>query len=231
MNKKYQGFTLALCLSLIVAPVFSKGPKAASTKQVTEEDKLYVQCLQEKGITMYGTSWCPHCKEQKREFGELFNTLNYVDCDQQASLCREKKVTGYPTWLLPSGKEIDPGSIKEVAESSGCSLASLKQAEQAKASSNSSSEETQTTSTYTNTNTGSNKELVIPQDQGIEPTTATTNTSGTSSTATTDAEATTKNSNTSTASTKKNSTVKQVKSTKKAQPATTTKSTKTTNKQ
>ncbi len=121
---------MAACLCVLAGAVasigFSKAAKnnqAAQVKQVTEEDKQYAQCLQEKGITMYGTSWCPHCKHQKAEFGELFSYVNYVDCEQQPKICRERKVTGYPTWLLPNGSEVDPGTIKDVAKASGCSLA------------------------------------------------------------------------------------------------------------
>lgn len=139
-------FATALC-ALTGLEDFAKSSKANYKKQVTEQDKLYAQCLKEKGITMYGTAWCPHCKEQKREFGELFSSVNYVDCDKSPNVCREKKITGYPTWLLPDGKEIDTGSIKEVAEDSGCSLAAIQ-----------SSDETETMPAKNTTTTTTEKE-------------------------------------------------------------------------
>ena len=130
---------------------FAKSSKANYTKQITEEDKQYAQCLQEKGITMYGTSWCPHCKEQKHEFVELFSYVNYVDCDKNSASCREQKITGYPTWLLPNGKEIRAGSIKEVAQDSGCSLAKNNET-----SNETTPAKNTTTTTTTTTNTQSN---------------------------------------------------------------------------
>lgn len=99
-----------------------KPSSAKVVKASSEEDKLYAQCLKDKGITMYGTSWCPHCKHQKAEFGELFSYVNYIDCDVDKKTCLKNKVTGYPTWLLPSGEEIQAGTVKEVAQACGCDI-------------------------------------------------------------------------------------------------------------
>ncbi|MDX1919629.1 MAG: protein disulfide isomerase family protein [Candidatus Caenarcaniphilales bacterium] len=97
-------------------------PTKASAQATNSNDAEYVKCLKEKGITMYGTSWCPHCNHQKEIFGELFSYVNYVDCDEQSEICTQKGITGYPTWLLPDGKEIAAGSIQKVAQASGCSI-------------------------------------------------------------------------------------------------------------
>lgn len=131
MNQQKSKIALLLTCVCLLGGLFAESSfsKSRNAKQVlaktefSEEEKQYAQCLQEKGITMYGTSWCPHCKEQKAVFGELFNQVNYVDCDKDPKTCRDKKITGYPTWLLPSGKEVDPGTIADVAKASGCTLA------------------------------------------------------------------------------------------------------------
>ncbi|MDJ0625384.1 MAG: thioredoxin domain-containing protein [Candidatus Caenarcaniphilales bacterium] len=93
-----------------------------SESQSSEKDIQYAKCLQEKGITMYGTSWCPHCKRQKETFGELFNYVNYVDCQADREVCVKNGVHGYPTWLLPNGKEIPQGTVASVAKAAGCTL-------------------------------------------------------------------------------------------------------------
>eukprot|EP00168_Porphyra_purpurea_P004620 TRINITY_DN1561_c0_g2_i1.p1 TRINITY_DN1561_c0_g2~~TRINITY_DN1561_c0_g2_i1.p1 ORF type:complete len:175 (-),score=61.77 TRINITY_DN1561_c0_g2_i1:348-872(-) len=62
--------------------------------------------LEEQGATMFGAYWCSHCYAQKQLFGEeAFGRIRYVECakdgaQSQASLCREKKVPGYPTWEI-----------------------------------------------------------------------------------------------------------------------------------
>ena len=62
---------------------------------------------------MYGAYWCSHCNNQKQEFGmEATKLLTYVECDKdgansQNSLCREKKIPGYPTWEI--GGKLYPG--------------------------------------------------------------------------------------------------------------------------
>lgn len=64
-----------------------------------EHDTL-AQCLTEKGAVMYGTEWCPHCKEQKGKFGSSFQYIHYVDCDKQRAACVAAGVDGYPTWVV-----------------------------------------------------------------------------------------------------------------------------------
>ncbi|OSX68599.1 hypothetical protein BU14_2518s0001, partial [Porphyra umbilicalis] len=62
--------------------------------------------LEEQGATMFGAYWCSHCYAQKQLFGEeAFARIRYVECakdgaQSQSSLCREKKVPGYPTWEI-----------------------------------------------------------------------------------------------------------------------------------
>ncbi len=121
-------FLFLLCISLASTGAWAAKGKLKTARQITAEDQALVQCIKEKGITMYGTAWCPHCKEQKAEFGNLFSELSYVDCDENPKGCKEKKVTGYPTWLTPEGKEIQPGSIKEIAVDAGCNLSQIKEA-------------------------------------------------------------------------------------------------------
>lgn len=79
-----------------------------------------VNCLMDKGLTMYGTNWCPHCKKQKKALGSDFQKFTYVDCDKSRKLCREKKIRGYPTWLLSDGTEIQPATLDTLAEQAGC---------------------------------------------------------------------------------------------------------------
>src|SRR3989304_4702963 len=76
----------------------------------------FAQCLADKGITMYGADWCPHCQNEKRAFGDSFGFVPYVECPDNPKLCLEKGIEGYPTWIFP-----DPstGSTSSPQASSG----------------------------------------------------------------------------------------------------------------
>ncbi len=82
----------------------------------------FAQCLTEKGIVMYGTEWCSHCKAQKAMFGKSFEFVNYVDCDKDKSACVINGVRGYPTWKI--NEKLYPGEqkLERLAALSGCEL-------------------------------------------------------------------------------------------------------------
>ena len=74
----------------------------------------FARCLVEKGAKMYGAWWCPHCQEQKREFGKSWKIMvdsgAYVECSttdkQQTEICDKEKIDGYPTWRFADGSEV-----------------------------------------------------------------------------------------------------------------------------
>jgi len=82
----------------------------------------FAQCLTEKGVTMYGTEWCPHCKNQKAEFGGSFQYVNYVDCDRSREVCDNAGVQGYPTWEIEGQSYAGEQSLGRLASLSGCQL-------------------------------------------------------------------------------------------------------------
>ena len=68
--------------------------------------------LQEKGVAMAGTYWCPHTSRQKELFGkQAWEKIRYLECSPKgyntnAAFCVGKQVDGYPTWLFPGGKQV-----------------------------------------------------------------------------------------------------------------------------
>jgi glutaredoxin len=80
------------------------------------------QCLTEKGATMYGTEWCPHCQNQKKMFGKSFQYIVFVDCDLNSDECLKNGVSGYPTWKI--GDENYPGeqSLERLAFLADCEV-------------------------------------------------------------------------------------------------------------
>jgi thiol-disulfide isomerase/thioredoxin len=102
-------------------------------KRPSEPGKLdsFATCLKDKGATFYGAFWCPHCKEQKAMFGKSAKFLPYVECStvdgqSQLPICKDKGVTGYPTWdfIVGTTTERVTGTIelKDLAEKTGCQL-------------------------------------------------------------------------------------------------------------
>jgi len=98
-------------------PVTSKNgdvtyvPKRVSRKSSAQAVEL-ANVLKEKGVTMYGAYWCPHCSRQKELFGaEAWSVMNYVECSpkgygfQGQKMC--KGVEGYPTFRDKTGRVIN----------------------------------------------------------------------------------------------------------------------------
>jgi glutaredoxin len=81
----------------------------------------FAKCLTNKGATMYGTEWCPHCKEQKEMFGESFKYVNYVECTNNP-LCGQMGITGYPTWIINGVQYPGVQSFEKLKELTGCSF-------------------------------------------------------------------------------------------------------------
>jgi len=88
----------------------------------------FAQCLKDKGAIFYGAFWCPHCQKQKEMFGRSVKYLNYVECStpdgkSQLAFCKEKDITGYPTWVFIDGsRKTGEIPLKELAEKTQCSL-------------------------------------------------------------------------------------------------------------
>lgn len=91
----------------------------------------FAECLTEKGVTMYGAYWCPHCSRQKKLFGKTaFKKVDYVECDARGEggnpeLCLAKKIPGYPTWDFADGsREIRVMALQELSTKTDCPLPS-----------------------------------------------------------------------------------------------------------
>ncbi len=91
------------------------------TSKVGEYDS-FAKCLTEKKLTMYGTEWCSHCKNQKKEFGSSFQYVNYVDCDKSSNKCAAAGVRRYPTWEFNGTLYPGEQALYKLATLSGCEL-------------------------------------------------------------------------------------------------------------
>jgi thiol-disulfide isomerase/thioredoxin len=84
------------------------------------------QCIKDSGATFYGAFWCPHCQEQKAEFGKSVKFLPYVECSTpdgqgQLEVCKEKGIQGYPTWVFKNGnRQSSVMSLEDLAATTSC---------------------------------------------------------------------------------------------------------------
>lgn len=136
MNPKLRVAITALILAVLVVSFYfgTKAITGFTGKSIfgwlikdTNDYADFAKCLSVNGAKMYGASWCGHCQNQKKMFGDAWNFMNYVECDPRtegadSALCLSKGIQGYPTWEI-SGK-LYPGemSFEKLAELSGCKL-------------------------------------------------------------------------------------------------------------
>jgi len=89
----------------------------------------FAKCLAGKNAKMYGLYWCPHCADQKREFGASFQYVSYVECASQddphqlTAACQAAGVKLFPSWQFGA----DPPkegvlSLQDISQKTGCSL-------------------------------------------------------------------------------------------------------------
>lgn len=114
----------SLIILIIVALLVVGAVLGLSLEQKTKPDlDNFARCLSDRGIVMYGTYWCPHCKNEKNAFGDSFQFVNYVECTENPNECLAKGIEGYPTWIFPDGKKlIGEQGITKLREISGCPL-------------------------------------------------------------------------------------------------------------
>ena len=88
----------------------------------------FAKCLAANHARMYGLYWCPHCIEQKKDFGASFKYVPYTECAIRGSreLAPECKAAGaknFPSWQF-NGGELHEGvlSLEDLGSRSSCGL-------------------------------------------------------------------------------------------------------------
>lgn len=106
---------------LLCAPLFLAG----CSRQPSRYD-TFADCLTESGAKMYGTDWCPHCKNQKKLFGSSFDKVDYINCERNQKKCKEAGIKGYPTWIFKDGSgAAGTQQLKTLADRTNCQLSKL----------------------------------------------------------------------------------------------------------
>jgi len=144
-NKKGLIFTGAVVVVILVAlaVIFFSGNKVNRDEKVSNNDNSIAEeatgdvagaatqksaewivglakALKEKSAVMYGAYWCSHCQNQKKEFGDAFQYVDYVECDAKGpdanpDECTAQGIEGYPTWIYQGQKYSGEQSFDKLA--------------------------------------------------------------------------------------------------------------------
>ncbi|MBI2558199.1 hypothetical protein HYW20_02665 [Candidatus Woesearchaeota archaeon] len=105
------------------------GPQTMLTPSFSTVD--FAKCLTDKGVKMYGATWCEHCNAQKQLFGDAWSSIDYVECSISGSeselnqICIDESIQGLPTWEFKDGNIIiGKQSLLELSQASGCPVPS-----------------------------------------------------------------------------------------------------------
>ena len=88
----------------------------------------FAKCLASRQAKMYGLYWCPHCADQKAEFGAAFRYVPYIECAIKGSRdmapeCKAAGVKLFPSWQFGSEPPKEGVlSLEALSEKTGCQL-------------------------------------------------------------------------------------------------------------
>lgn len=93
----------------------------------------FAQCVSDSGAKIYSAWWCPHCQDQKADFGKSYKILvetgAHVECSPGgiryfSEFCTTTEgFKSTPTWFLGNGKILSGRQPLEVLSlETGCPL-------------------------------------------------------------------------------------------------------------
>ena len=120
--------TRKVILYVVIAALFA-GAYLAGRYYKNHKYDSFARCIATRNARMYGLYWCPHCADQKREFGSSFRYVPYVECASEndphelTPTCKAAGVKLFPSWQFGT----DPPkegvlTLQELSQKTGCSL-------------------------------------------------------------------------------------------------------------
>ncbi len=120
-------FLLPLLAALLLPlAAFAEKPPIVTSTSTTSSISL-AKHLRSTGAVKYSAYWCPHCHDQNQLFGKKAAAqLNNIECapdgeNSQAELCKEKGISGFPSWEINGTIDSGVKSLEELADLSGYS--------------------------------------------------------------------------------------------------------------
>jgi hypothetical protein len=127
-SEKDANKTKKMVLYVVIAAFFA-GAFFAGRYYKNHKYDSFARCIATKNAKMYGLYWCPHCADQKREFGSSFRYVPYIECASEndphelTPACKAAGVKLFPSWQFGA----DPPkegvlTLQELSQKTGCSL-------------------------------------------------------------------------------------------------------------
>ncbi|HKV81584.1 MAG TPA: hypothetical protein VJP02_25785 [Candidatus Sulfotelmatobacter sp.] len=120
--------TKKVILYVVIVALFA-GAYLAGRYYKNHKYDSFARCLATRNARMYGLYWCPHCADQKHEFGSSFRYVPYIECASEndphelTPACKAAGVKLFPSWQFGA----DPPkegvlTLQELSQKTGCSL-------------------------------------------------------------------------------------------------------------
>lgn len=116
----------AIIVSVVVVIIFAGVGYFIWSSHVPGKLDDFAKCIKSSGATFYGAFWCPHCQAQKALFGSSVQYLPYHECSTadgtgELQECKDKGVTGYPTWVFADASRIEgEATLQDLTGKTGC---------------------------------------------------------------------------------------------------------------
>lgn len=130
VNFEYKGAIVSIYITKdgkfagSMAPIIFDEP--APQEEYSEEDlekiSVFIDCLAEKGVKIYGANWCGWTKKLVVETLGGFDIAApiYVECTENEELCSSEGITGYPTIKINGELYTGPRTFEGLSEATGC---------------------------------------------------------------------------------------------------------------
>ena len=108
-------FVFGLHLQYVVVPTVPENPIA----------RPLAEHLTKIGAKFYGASWCEHCEQQKKYFGDSAELLPYVECKPgspnapMTRPCLDNAISSFPTWIINDRRYEGVLTLTDLKEFSG----------------------------------------------------------------------------------------------------------------
>ncbi len=127
-DKKARRVKVAMWICIVIAALLAIFIYIETIPPPAGKYDAFAKCIANTSTTFYGAFWCPHCHDQKAEFGTGAQYLPYVECSLpdesgQTPACIAKGIQEYPTWHFPDGSSsTGVMSLQALSEKTGCPL-------------------------------------------------------------------------------------------------------------
>ncbi len=111
-----------LITAIVVATVLIITSYVIANNKTKPNYDEFAKCLTEKGAVMYGVYWCHYCNLQKKELGDSFKFINYVECSEEPDKCTQKEIDGFPTWVIDNVKYEGKQPLQRLSSLTECKL-------------------------------------------------------------------------------------------------------------